>query len=228
MTSVLWVGVTVGVYALARALQARLSGHALANTVLASAAILLGLLRVTGTSDEAYQAGGGKVLLWALGPATVALAVPLYEALPALRRAWVPVAAALVVGSVTAVVSAVGVAAVLGASPETVRSLAPKSVTTPIAMAIARSIGGAPSLSAVFVLLTGSVGALTGTTLLDWLGVRDPRARGLALGVAAHGMGTARAFQVTVETGVFATLGMTLNAIATAVVLPWLAHLLAG
>ena len=165
-------------------------------------------------------------MLWVLGPATVALAVPLYEALPTLRRALLPVLAALVVGSVTAVVSAVGIAVLLGAAPETVRSLAPKSVTTPIAMAIARSIGGAPSLAAVFVILTGSVGALTGTALLDRVGVRDARARGLALGVAAHGMGTARAFQASLETGVFATLGMTLNAVVTALVLPWLAQLL--
>jgi len=182
------------------------------------------LARATGTTHEQYQSGG-KYLLWVLGPATVALAVPLYEALPALRKSLLPVAAALAAGSITAVVSAVLIGKLLGAGPETLRSLAPKSVTTPIAMAIARAIGGAAPLAAVFVILTGAVGALSGAGLLDRLGIRGARARGLALGVAAHGMGTARAFQLGAECGVFATLAMTLNGIATALLLPSLARL---
>lgn len=223
MTGPLWLVATIVVYGAARLLHARLGGHALANTVIVSALALVLLKALLGASDEAYQSGG-RVLLWVLGPATVALAVPLYEALPTLRRTLVPAAAALVVGSVTAVVSAMAIAVLLGATPETVRSLAPKSVTTPIAMAIARTIGGAPSLAAVFVILTGTVGALTGSAWLDLLRVADPRARGLALGVAAHGMGTARAFQEGVDAGVFASLAMTLNGVVTAVVLPWLAR----
>jgi predicted murein hydrolase (TIGR00659 family) len=221
MTAALWLLVTVVVYAASRLLQARLGGHPLANPVLTSAAALLALLAWSHTTGDAYAAGG-RPLLWMLGPATVALAVPLYEVRGELRSTLLPLAAALVVGSTVAVVSAMGLATLLGASPETVRSLAPKSVTTPIAMAVARVIGGAPSLAAIFVILTGSVGALTATGLFDRLGVTDVRARGFALGVAAHGMGTARAFQVSVDCGVYATLAMTLNGIVTSVVLPLL------
>jgi len=223
LIALLWIAITIAIYALARLLQARLSGHALANTVITSAGAILALESLTRTSDDAYQAGG-KFLLWILGPATVALAIPLHEALPTLKRSLLPIAAALAAGSLTAVLSAVGIARLLGAHPETLRSLAPKSVTTPIAMALAQSIGGLPSLAAVFVILTGAVGALSGAGFLQRLGFRDPRAQGFALGVAAHGMGTARAFQLGAECGVFSTLGMTLNGVVTALVLPWVAR----
>jgi putative effector of murein hydrolase len=121
----------------------------------------------------------------------------------------------------------VGIAWLLGASPVTLASLAPKSVTTPIAMAVAERLGGLPSLTAVLVVTTGIVGAMSAKAVLDAVRVRDPAARGFATGVAAHGIGTARAFQVSEETGAFAGLGMGLNAILTAIALPvlaWLAH----
>ena len=161
-----------------------------------------------------------------LGPATVALAVPLYRNIRIVRRALFPMALALVAGAATAVASAVAVAALLGASRETLLSIAPKSVTTPIAMGIAEQIGGLPSMTAVFVILTGIAGAMIGTPLLNLVKLRDWRARGFAVGLAAHGIGTARAFQVNELAGTFAGIAMGLNGIATAVLVPLLFTLL--
>jgi len=121
------------------------------------------------------------------------------------------------------VVSAVAIAWALGASTETLHSIAPKSVTMPIAMGISEKIGGAPSMTAVLVLITGIVGATTTTRLLNLLRIREYSVRGFATGIAAHGIGTARAFQVNPEAGAFAALGMGLNGVLTAVLVPLLA-----
>jgi len=131
-----------------------------------------------------------------------------------------PIAAALFAGSVTAVASAVGIAVLLGASMETVTSLAPKSVTSPIAMGIAERIGGLPSLTAGLVILTGILGAIIGTPLFNAMGMKDWRARGFAMGVTAHGIGTARAFQVNDVAGTFAAIALGLNGIMTAILVP--------
>ncbi|MNY40903.1 Inner membrane protein YohK [compost metagenome] len=121
-----------------------------------------------------------------------------------------------------------GIAWLLGASPETVRSLAPKSVTMPIAMGVAEKIGGLPSLTAVLVMATGIIGAVSATSVLNLLRIRDYSVRGFATGVAAHGIGTARAFQVNQEAGAFAALGMGLNGVLTAIMVPvmaaWMPH----
>jgi putative effector of murein hydrolase len=131
-----------------------------------------------------------------------------------------PIAAALFAGSVTAVASAVGIAVLLGASMETVTSLAPKSVTSPIAMGIAERIGGLPSLTAGLVILTGILGAIIGTPLFNAMGMKDWRVRGFAMGVTAHGIGTARAFQVNDVAGTFAAIALGLNGIMTAILVP--------
>ena len=131
----------------------------------------------------------------------------------------------VIAGSATAIGSATLVAWALGASRTTLLSLAPKSVTTPIAMAIAQQIGGLPGLTAVLVILTGIVGAITVTPLMNVLGLRDYAARGFAAGVASHGIGTARAFQVNELAGTFAGLGLALNGLVTSVLAPVLVHL---
>src|SRR3546814_1122903 len=158
----------------------------LVNPVAVAVVLLVVLLFATGV-DYATYFEGAQFVHFLLGPATVALAVPLYAKFAAVRRAALPMALALIAGSATAVVSAVGIAAVLGGSPETLLSLAPKSVTTPIAMGISERVGGLPSLTAVLVILTGIIGAMSGTPLFDALGIRDDRARGFARGVASHG-----------------------------------------
>nr|WP_315596299.1 LrgB family protein [uncultured Cupriavidus sp.] len=199
----------------------------LANPVMISVAILVTVLTVTGTPYKTYF-DGAQFVHFLLGPATVALAVPLYTQLPKLRSNVLPLLIGLLAGSVAAVVSAVGIAYALGASPEVVRSLAPKSVTIPIAMGVSEKIGGLPSLTAVLVMATGIIGAISATGLLNLLGVRDYTVRGFATGVAAHGIGTARAFQVSQEAGAFSALGMGLNGVLTAILVPvlaaWMPH----
>ncbi len=197
----------------------------LANPVLLAVIVLVALLWVTETPYQTYFEGA-QFVHFLLGPATVALAVPLYNNLRQVRRAALPLGAALVVGSLTAASSAVGIAWLLGATESTLASLAPKSVTTPVAMGIAEQLGGLPSLTAVLVILTGIIGAVFATWTLNALKIDDWRARGFATGVAAHGIGTARAFQLNDVAGAFASLAMGLNAIATALLLPLLIRLL--
>jgi predicted murein hydrolase (TIGR00659 family) len=178
---------------------------------------------LTGTPYTTYFEGA-QFVHFLLGPATVALAVPLYAHFGKLRRMALPVLAALLAGSATAAGSAMLLAWALGGTPATLMSLAPKSVTTPIAMGIAEKIGGLPSLTAVLVILTGILGASLGRYVLDLLRIRDHGVRGFAVGVAAHGIGTARAFQVSEEAGAFAGLAMGLNGLATALLLPLVLH----
>ena len=220
----LWLTATVLAYALAFALFQRAGQSPLLNPVALSVTLLIATLSLTGTSYATYFEGA-QFLHFLLGPATVALAVPLYANFAAVRRTALPMLAALVAGVVTAVASAVGVATLLGASRETVLSLAPKSVTTPIAMGIAEQIGGIPSLTAALVILTGIIGGMAATRIYEALGIRDYRARGFAIGIAAHGIGTARAFQVSPVAGTFAGIAMALNGLLTALLVPALVSL---
>jgi putative effector of murein hydrolase len=163
-----------------------------------------------------------------LGPATVALAVPLYLQLERVKRSALAIAASILLGSLTASISAVAIVWLLGGGRDSIVSIAPKSVTAPVAMGIAEQLGGLPSLTAVLVILTGIIGAMLGPPLMNRLGVKDWAARGLAMGTASHGIGTARALQVNAVAGAFAGLAMGLNALATAILVPALWHLLFG
>jgi predicted murein hydrolase (TIGR00659 family) len=225
-TPLLWLTVTLVVYQAAYWLYKRAGFHPLANPVAISIAVLVILLKVSETPYQTYF-DGAQFVHFLLGPATVALAIPLFAQFDKLRRAWLPILGGLAVGSLTAIVSAVGIAWMLGASPVTLISLAPKSVTTPIAMGIAERLGGLPSLTAVLVVSTGIVGAVSAKYVLDALRIRDHAVRGFSVGVAAHGIGTARAFQLSEEAGAFAGLGMGLNGLATALIFPILVWLLA-
>jgi putative effector of murein hydrolase len=153
-------------------------------------------------------------------PATVALAIPLYAQLDRLRRMALPLLAALLVGSLTAALSAVVIGALLGASRAVQLSLATKSVTTPIAMGIAERLGGLPSLTAVLVITTGILGAVGARYIFRVMRIEDDAVRGFAMGIASHGIGTARAFQESEQTGAFAALAMGLNGLMTALLLP--------
>jgi predicted murein hydrolase (TIGR00659 family) len=177
---------------------------------------------LTGTSYETYFAGA-QFVHFLLGPATVALAIPLHAQFRKVRAMARPVAVGLIAGSLAAIVAAIAVARLLGASLPTQLSLAPKSVTTPIAMGIAERIGGIPSLTAVLVIVTGIIGAVAARYLFDALRIQDPAIRGFAMGVASHGIGTARAFQVSEQSGAFAALAMGLNGALTAALVPALA-----
>jgi len=211
--------ITLIAYLIAQAIYAKARFNPLANPVLTAVAMLVLLLEVTGTPYTTYFEGA-QFVHFLLAPATVALALPLYRQWPKLRRSAVPLIGGLVAGSLAAIVSAVGVAALFGASHQTIASLAPKSATTPIAMAVAAEIGGIPSLTAVLVISTGIFGAVFARSILNMLRVEETAVRGFALGVASHGIGTARAFQVSEEMGAFAGLGMGLNGVFTAFIVP--------
>ena len=213
--------ITLLAYQAAFWLYRRSGLNPLVNPVLVAVTILVLLLTLTGTSYETYFAGA-QFVHFLLGPATVALAIPLFLQFRRVRSMLLPVAAGLLAGSLTAALSAIAIARLFGASLPTQLSLAPKSVTTPIAMGIAERIGGIPSLTAVLVIVTGILGAVSGRYVLDAIKVRDPAIRGFAIGVAAHGIGTARAFQVSEQAGAFAALAMGLNGALTALLLPLL------
>jgi predicted murein hydrolase (TIGR00659 family) len=210
---------TLVAYAIGWSVYSRVAFHPLANPVLIAVALVVATLWITGTSYRMYF-DGAQFVHFLLGPAVVALAVPLARDIGRLRRLAVPIAGALAAGSLTAVVAAVSIAWALGATPDTVASIAPKSVTAPIAMGIADRIGGIPALAAVVAVTTGVLGAVLGKFVLDACRVRDWPARGFALGLAAHGIGTARAFQVNPDAGAFAGLAFGLHGLLAAIVLP--------
>jgi predicted murein hydrolase (TIGR00659 family) len=205
----------------------RCNTHPLANPVLLAVTALVLLLWATGTPYSTYF-DGAQFVHFLLGPATVALAIPLYAQLGRLKRMAGPLLVALFAGSLTAALSAVLIGYLLGASTPTLLSLAPKSVTTPIAMGIAERLGGLPSLTAVLVILTGILGAIGARYVYALLRIKDHAVQGFAIGVTSHGIGTARAFQESEQAGAFAALAMGLNGLLTAVLLPWLMPSLIG
>ncbi len=206
-------------------ISTRLRGHVLANPMLISIVLLASLLLATGTPYAAYFQGG-QYVQFLLGPATVALAVPMYANIARIRRAAPAIVPAILAGSLTAAASAMLIARSMGASRTVVLSLAPKSVTTPIAMGIAEQIGGSPSLAAVFVLLTGLTAIVIGPVVLKTVRVPDWVARGLAAGTAGHGLATARILLLNETAGAFGGLAIGLNGIMTAIIVPLLATFL--
>lgn len=219
-----WLTLTLMAYLAADRISLLANRAPLANPVLLAVIMLALTLWATATPYGIYFEGA-QFVHFLLGPATVALAVPLHANLGRVRKALVPMMAALLAGSATAITVALGVGYALGLDIEPLLSLAPKSATAPVAMGVSERIGGAPALTAVMVLLTGVIGAIVATPLLNLLRIRDWRARGFAVGVAAHGIGTARAFQVNETAGAFSGIGMGLNAILTAVLAPLAASL---
>jgi predicted murein hydrolase (TIGR00659 family) len=217
---------TLLAYQLAYAVYVKLGSHPLANPVAIAVALIVAILTFTGTPYAVYFEGA-QFVHFLLGPATVALAVPLYAQWPRLKKLFGASMLALVTGSVVSVVSVWLIAEALGASDQVLRSLAPKSVTSPIGMGISEKIGGLPSLTAVLIMLTGIVGAVIGPALLKATGTQDDAIRGFAIGMSAHGIGTARAFQISETAGAFSALAMGLNGVVTSIVVPVLVHALA-
>jgi len=164
---------------------------------------------------------GAQFVHFLLGTATVSLAVPIYKGLPSLRGRWLPLSAALIGGGVTSIVTAVAIARLLGADETIVGGMYAKSLTAPIGMGIAERIGVSPTLTAVFTVTTGILGAALGRYVLDALRIREWWQRGYALGIASHGIGTSRAFSVNPEAGAYAGLAMGLHGVIGAIVIPW-------
>ena len=224
-TPLLGLAVTLVAWEAASRLSNLARGNILANPMLISIVLLAGLLLATGTPYHAYFEGG-QYVQFLLGPATVALAVPMHANMSRIRQAAPAIVPAMLAGSVVAAASAMLIARWLGASRTVVLSLAPKSVTTPIAMGIAEQIGGSPSLAAVFVLMTGLTAVLIGPGVMRAVGVTDWRAQGLAGGTAGHGLATARLLLLNETAGAFGGLAIGLNGVFTAILVPLLASLL--
>ncbi|HEV3045521.1 MAG TPA: LrgB family protein [Roseiarcus sp.] len=212
-------GATVGAYVLALRLHRWSGGHAILNPTLVAIVIVALAVKFSGL-DYATYAQSASVVTFALSPAVVLLAVPLFRQRQLVRASARMIAAALTVGLPTGVVSAIGIAWLLNGNRVTLLSLAPKSTTAGIAIGISEKIGGLPALTAVLVIMTGITGAVFGALAMRQLGVRDSRAVGLAMGIASHGIGTSRALQIGEVAGAFAGLGMGLNGILTAILLP--------
>ena len=217
----LWLTLTLIVWLASDALARAAGRHPLVNPVLISITLMAGILIATGAPYKTYFEGA-QFVHFLLGPATVAIAVPLVRHRALVRANLLPMLAALVAGALTAVVSAVGVAAAFGAPRAVLVSLAPKSVTAGIAMAISENLGGVPALTAVLVITTGLIGAVVVTPLMNALKIDDYAARGFAVGLASHGIGTARAFVVDEVAGTFAGIAMGLNGVVPSLVVPLL------
>ena len=212
------VGVTLAVYQLALAAYERTRWFFL-QPVLVSMTVLIGVLLLSGLTYQEYREST-SLLSVLLGPTTVALAVPLFLNLRRIRQLLWPTLITLLLAGTFATVLGVALAWAFGAERMMLMTLAPKSVTSPIAMLVAEQIGGVAALAAVFVLITGVLGAICGPELLRRIGVRHPAAQGMALGITAHAVGTARALQESEESGAFAALAMSLMGMLTAVALP--------
>ncbi|AHG21834.1 hypothetical protein Z042_21105 [Chania multitudinisentens RB-25] len=193
----------------------------LLNPLLVSMAIIIPFLLLTGIPYPCYFQGS-KVLNDLLQPAIVALAYPLYEQLHQIRARWRSIITVCFIGSMTAMISGGAIALLMGAKPDIAASIMPKSVTTPIAMAVAESIGGIPAISAVCVIFVGILGSVFGHTLFNLLKINTRSARGLAMGTASHALGTARSAEIDYQEGAFSSLALVICGIITSLIAPFL------
>lgn len=224
-TPLLWLTLTVSVFYVAQQIYTYFKSNPLLNPVLMSIFILVPLLHFTNTPYNIYFTGA-QFVHFLLGTATVGLAIPLYLYYDKLKQLWLPLLLTLLIGSATGILSAVLIGKLLGVSQVTLLSLMPKSITTPIAMGISEQIGGLPSLTAILVILTGMFGAIIAPFLFKLMKIKDESIQGVAIGISAHGLGTAKAFQMSQETGAFSGLAMGLNGAVTALLIPLFLYLL--
>lgn len=215
---------TFGAFALFKALQKR-TGWVLLNPILLTMFTVILFLKLTGISYDTYQEGGKLIEFW-LKPAIVALGVPLYLQLEMIKKQWLPILLSQLAGCLVGLVSVILIAKGMGASTEVICSLAPKSVTTPIAMEVSAATGGIPSLSAAVVILVGLFGAVLGFKVMDFGHIKSPIAQGLSMGTASHAIGTSTAMDISGKYGAYASLGLTLNGIFTALLTPTVLRLL--
>ncbi|MCI9284435.1 MAG: LrgB family protein [Muribaculaceae bacterium] len=214
-SNVFLIALTFGVYFGAQKLR-DMTGWQVLHPVLVTIALLITFLKVTGLTYEAYSSSGRYIEFW-LKPAIVALGLPLYTQLRSIRRQFMPIFMSQLAGCVTGIVSVVLIAKGMGASRDIIVSLAPKSVSTPIAIEITSQLGGIPSLTAAIVVLVGLLGAVCGLRVLTIGHINSPIAMGLSMGTAAHVIGTSRAQQLSDRYGAYATVGLILNGVLTSV-----------
>lgn len=221
---IILLAITFGIYYVARQIQ-KWTGWVVLNPILITIVALIALLQLTGISYETYEQGGQYIEFW-LKPAIVALGVPLYQNLGQIRRQLLPILMSQLVGCLVGLVSVTLIASALGASHEVIVSLAPKSVTTPIAMEVCKTSGGIPSLTAAIVVIVGLFGAIFGFKILEVWHVRNPFSQGISMGTAAHAVGTSRAMEKGETYGAYSSLGLILNGVLTALLTPFVLKLL--
>ena len=220
-----FVLLTLAAYRIGRELKDRTGGHAVAQPVLVAIVLIGIVLTVTDVDYDVYADGTTLIAFW-LGPATVALAVPLHRNAHRLKGFLVPMLVAIPFGALVSIVTAVVVVQLLGGDDELARTMAPKAATTPVSLALSGENGGIPALTAVLTIFIGIVGAVAGPAVLNLLRVRDRRARGLGMGAVSHGVGTSRSLHDNETEGAFAGLSMGLTALATSLLLPIALHFL--
>lgn len=212
------ITLTLGAYGVGRWAHRR-TGHVVFQPVVVAIAIVSTVLLLGDVDYDRYLTGGAYVGFW-LGPATVALALPLHQEWHLVRRAAAPILAGVVVGATVSVFAAIWATELAGGSRDLQLTMAPKAATTPVSLVLSEQIGGIPALTAVVTILAGITGAILGPWLLDRLRVTDLRARGVALGTVGHGISTARALQESRTEGAFSALSMALSALATSALVP--------
>ena len=215
---------TIIIYWLAQKLQAR-TGFILLNPILITILIIIAFLMIFNIDYQTYH-NGSKYIDFLLKPAVVALGVPLYKQLKVIKKQALNIVISQLAGCITGIVSVVLIAKLMGASKEIIFSLAPKSVTTPIAIEISRSIGGIAPLTASVVIVVGIFGAVFGYSILKLTGVRSPMAQSLSMGNAAHAIGTSKSMEISPVFGAMSSIGLIVNGIFTAILAPWVLKLM--
>ena len=218
------LALTFGLFYMAKKMQEK-TGWMLLNPILVTIALLIAFLKLSGTSYEKYSEAGRFVEFW-LKPAVVALGVPLYQQFEVIKKQLLPILVSQFAGCVVGVVSVAWIAKLCGAPVEIIYSLAPKSVTTPIAMEVSQALGGIPSLTAAVVVCVGLLGGIAGFKAMKLMRIGSPIAQGLSLGTAAHAVGTSAASEISQRYGAFASLGLIMNGILTALLTPAILQLM--
>lgn len=226
-TPLVWLILTLGSFKLGIIIYEKFDKHTLLQPIIIAYAIIMSTLFITGVSYEEYFKGV-EIIHFFLGPATVALALPLYNNLKHIKSLFLPIMITLVIAGIFSILIAVGLLWALDAKLPTILSMTTKSITAPIAIITSAQIGAIPSLAVGFVIITGIIGALLGTTIFRLINIKHDTSKGFALGVVSHGIGTARAIEISEKAAAFSALAMGLSGIFTAVFLPLIIQFLKG
>ena len=226
-TPLVWLILTLGSFKLGILIYEKFDKHTLLQPIIIAYAIIMSTLFITGVSYEEYFKGV-EIIHFFLGRATVALALPLYNNLKHIKSLFLPIMITLVIAGIFSILIAVGLLWALDAKLPTILSMTTKSITAPIAIITSEQIGAIPSLAVGFVIITGIIGALLGTTIFRLINIKHDTSKGFALGVVSHGIGTARAIEISEKAAAFSALAMGLSGIFTAVFLPLIIQFLKG
>lgn len=226
-TPLLWLILTLGSFKLGIIIYEKFNKHTLLQPIIVAYTIIMSVLFISGVSYEEYFKGV-EIIHFFLGPATVALAFPLYNNLKYIKSLFIPILITLIVAGVFSILIAVVLLWALDAQLATILSMTTKSITAPIAIITSEQIGAIPSLAVGFVIITGIIGALLGTSIFKLLKIKHDTSKGFALGLVSHGIGTARAIEISEKAAAFSALAMGLSGIFTAVFLPLIIQFLKG